>query len=94
MAKGYLVCCQYRHRGWEPEEDTFHSFTVFTRFNEAIKELKSIYEEHREIVIDALDDNEELIDDEFNESDGTFTVSALFGNEHADGFISEVDIKL
>lgn len=94
MTKGYLVCCQYRHRGWEPEEDTFHSFVVFTNRDEALKELRTVYEEQKDIVLEALDENEELATDELDEVRGTFSVSAMFGDEHADGFISEVRIKL
>ena len=93
MTKGYLVCCQYRHRGWEPEEDTFHSLTVFKDRADALNELRTVYNEQKDIVQENLDENEELDADEFDLVMGTFSVSAMFGNEHADGFLSEVTIQ-
>ena len=93
MTKGYLVCCQYRHRGWDPDEDAFHIPIVFTSREDAINELRNVYNEQKNIVQDNLDENEELFDDDFDPVTGTFSVHAMFGNEHADGLISEVSIK-
>lgn len=92
MTKGYLVCCQYRHRGWDPEEDTFHGSTVYTNMARAIEDIRRVYEEQLAIINEEATDGDELVENDFDEKTGTFSLQTDLSDEFAYGCIDEVTI--
>lgn len=94
MTKGYLACCEYFVKGLDPEKDAFHSTTVFSSWEKAIEDLRKLYNEQKEYVLEELDLDDSIDEDDFNPEDGTFHITTELGYQFVHGSISSVDIVL
>lgn len=94
MIKGYLACCEYFVKGLDPEKDALHSFTVFSDREKAIEDLRKLYDEQKEYVLDELDLDDSINEDLFDQESGTFNIRTELRYQQVHGFISTVDIVL